>query len=225
MLRGSTAGSPRTISIISLRKEERMKTENWNGNNIRFVEVKGEWWAVLKDVCDALGLKTKYVVERLDDEVVSTDHVSDSLGRDQEMLIVNEYGIYDAVFQSRKKEAKQFRRWVYDLLKELREAEGLEGFQIFRQLDKEHQKAEMKRLREGLKEPVRVDFIKANTIANKAVSNRHDLPKMIMKGDMSPEMLKEREPILEDTVSLMKIKDEYGLNISVSDAVYKKYGA
>lgn len=202
-----------------------MKTENWNGNNIRFVEVKGEWWAVLKDVCDALGLKTKYVVERLDDEVVSTDHVSDSLGRDQEMLIVNEYGIYDAVFQSRKKEAKQFRRWVYDLLKELREAEGLEGFQIFRQLDKEHQKAEMKRLREGLKEPVRVDFIKANTIANKAVSNRHDLPKMIMKGDMSPEMLKEREPILEDTVSLMKIKDEYGLNISVSDAVYKKYGA
>lgn len=202
-----------------------MKTENWNCHDIRFVEVNGEWWAVLKDVCDALGLKTKYVVERLDDEVVSTDHIPDSLGREQEMLIVNEYGIYDAVFQSRKKEAKQFRRWVYDLLKELREAEGLEGFQIFRQLDKEHQKAEMKKLRDGLKEPVRVDFIKANTIANKAVSNKHDLPKMIKKGDMSPEMLKEREPILEDTVNLMKVKDEYGLDISVSEAVYKKYGA
>lgn len=166
-----------------------------------------------------------YVVERLDDEVVSTDHVPDSLGRDQEMLIVNEYGIYDAVFQSRKKEAKQFRRWVYDLLKELREAEGLAGFEIFRQLDKEHQKAEMKKLRDGLKQPVRVDFIKANTITNKAVSNKHGLPKMVKKGDMTPEMLKEREPILEDTVKLMGMKDEFGLDISVSDAVYKKYSA
>lgn len=203
-----------------------MKTENWNGHNIRFVEVKGEWFAVLKDVCDALDLRSKKTVERLDDEVLKRGvTVEDSSGRKQEMILVNEYGIYDTIFRSNKPEAKQFRRWVYDLLKELREAEGLEGFQIFRQLDKEHQKAEMKRLREGLKEPVRVDFIKANTIANKAVSNRHDLPKMIMKGDMSPEMLKEREPILEDTVSLMKIKDEYGLNISVSDAVYKKYGA
>lgn len=202
-----------------------MKTENWNGHEIRFVEVKGEWWAVLKDVCDALGLKTKYIVERLDDEVVSTDHVSDSLGRDQEMLIVNEYGIYDAVFQSRKKEAKQFRRWVYDLLKELREADGLAGFEIFRQLDKEHQKAEMKKLRDGLKQPVRVDFIKANTITNKAVSNKHGLPKMVKKGDITPEMLKEREPILEDTVKLMGMKDEFGLDISVSDAVYKKYSA
>lgn len=207
------------------KKGEKMKVENWNGHEIRFVEVKGEWWAVLKDVCDALGLKTKYIVERLDDEVVSTDHVSDSLGRDQEMLIVNEYGIYDAVFQSRKKEAKQFRRWVYDLLKELREADGLAGFEIFRQLDKEHQKAEMKKLRDGLKQPVRVDFIKANTITNKAVSNKHGLPKMVKKGDMTPEMLKEREPILEDTVKLMQVKDEYGLNISVSEAVYKKYSA
>ena len=203
-----------------------MKTENWNGHNIRFVEVKGEWFAVLKDVCDALDLRSKKTVERLDDEVLKRGvTVEDSSGRKQEMILVNEYGIYDTIFRSNKPEAKQFRRWVYDLLKELREAEGLEGFQIFRQLDKEHQKAEMKKLRDGLKEPVRVDFIKANTIANKAVSNRHDLPKMIMKGDMSPEMLKEREPILEDTVILMKIKDEYGLNISVSDAVYKKYGA
>lgn len=30
-----------------------MKTEIWNGYPIRFVEKNGEWWAVLKDVCDA----------------------------------------------------------------------------------------------------------------------------------------------------------------------------
>ena len=83
----------------------------------------------------------------------------------------------------------------------------------------------MKKLRDGLKQPVRVDFIKANTITNKAVSNKHGLPKMVKKGDMTPEMLKEREPILEDTVKLMGMKDEFGLDISVSDAVYKKYSA
>ena len=31
-----------------------MKTEIWNNHEIRFVEKDGEWWAVLKDVCDAL---------------------------------------------------------------------------------------------------------------------------------------------------------------------------
>lgn len=86
-----------------------MKSEKWNGYDIRFVEIKGEWWAVLKDVCDALTLKTKYIVERLDDEVVSTDHIKDSLGRSQQMLIVNEYGIYDAIFSSKKKNDKLTR--------------------------------------------------------------------------------------------------------------------
>ena len=150
-----------------------MKTEIWNHNSIRFVEKDGEWWAVLKDVCDALGLRTKKVNERLEDEVLSRDHISDGLGRRQEMLIVNEYGIYDTVFQSRKKEAKDFRKWVYKMLSELRKASGYEGFEVFRMLDKEHQKEMMKKLQEGLRSPARVDFIKANTIANKAVSLKH----------------------------------------------------
>ena len=86
-------------------KGKDMKIENWNGHQIRFIEIKGEWFAVLKDVCGALNLKTKYIVERLEDEVVSPDHVPDSLGRIQEILVVNEYGIYDAIFSSKKKEA------------------------------------------------------------------------------------------------------------------------
>lgn len=198
-----------------------MKVENWNGHQIRFIEVKGEWWAVLKDVCDALGLKTKYVIERLDDEVVSTDHVPDSMGRDQKMLIVNEFGIYDAIFSSKKKEAKDFKHWVYRLLKELREASGMQGFEVFRALDKEHQKEMMRKLSNALANPVRVDFIKANTIANKAISNKHGLPKMIKKGEMTPRMLAEREPILEDTVELMKAKERFGLSLSVSERIYE----
>ena len=197
-----------------------MKTEIWNGYPIRFVEKNGEWWAVLKDVCDALGLKTYDVSRRIKD-MVST-HNLETAGGKQQMLIVNEFGIYDTVFQSRKSEAKEFRYWVYEMLKQLRQATGLEGFQIFRMLDKEHQKEAMRHLQQSLKNPVRVDFIKANTIANKAISNRYGYSKMVKKADMTPQMLVEREPILEDTVELMGVNDKYDLGISVSEQIYKK---
>ena len=200
-----------------------MKTENWNGYNIRFVEKDGEWWAVLKDVCEALGIKTKHTKARLKDEVVSTDHIKDEAGRLQEMLIVNEFGIYDAVFQSRKKEAKEFRYWVYEMLKTLREKTGLEGFEVFRMLDKDHQKEMMKSLSKGLRKPVRVDFIKANTIANKAISNKYGYERMVKKADMTAQMLIDREPILEDAVELMKVNDKYNLGLSVSKEIYRRY--
>lgn len=197
-----------------------MKTEIWNGYPNRFVEKNGEWWAVLKDVCDALGLKTYDVSRRIKD-MVST-HNLETVGGKQQMLIVNEFGIYNTVFQSRKSEAKEFRYWVYEMLKQLRQATGLKGFQIFRMLDKEHQKEAMRHLQQSLKNPVRVDFIKANTIANKAISNRYGYPKMVKKADMTPQMLVEREPILEDTVELMGVNDKYDLGISVSEQIYKK---
>lgn len=197
-----------------------MKTELWNGYLIRFVEKDDEWWAVLKDVCAALGVKTKHVRARLRDEVVSTDHIEDEVGRFQEMLIVNEFGVYDTVFQSRKPEAVEFRYWVYEMLKTLRQQTGLEGFQIFRMLDKEHQKEAMKRLHDSLHKPVRVDFIKANMIANKAISNKYGYPKMVKKSDMTPQMLEEREKILDDTVELMAANDKFHLGLSVSEKIY-----
>lgn len=202
-----------------------MKIENWNGHQIRFIEIKGEWFAVLKDVCDALGLFTWKVNQRLEDDLLKRGvMVEDTSGRMQEMILINEFGIYDTIFRSNKPEAKEFKRWVYGMLKGLRESTGLKGFEVFRMLDKEHQKQMMKELQRGLRHPVRIDFIKANTIANKAISNKHSLPKMIKKDEMTPEMLKEREPILEDTVDLMKAKERFELDdISVSEKIYQMY--
>jgi hypothetical protein len=202
-----------------------MKIENWNGHQIRFIEIKGEWFAVLKDVCDALGLRSKKTVERLEDEVLKRGvTVEDASGRMQEMILINEFGIYDTIFRSNKPEAKEFKRWVYGMLKDLRESTGLKGFEVFRMLDKEHQKQMMKELQRGLRHPVRIDFIKANTIANKAISNKRGLPKMVKKNGMTPEMLKERELILEDIVDLMKAKERFELDdISVSEKIYQMY--
>lgn len=47
-----------------------MKTELWNGYEIRFVEKDGEWWTVLKDITNALGLQSKLVARRLKKEVL-----------------------------------------------------------------------------------------------------------------------------------------------------------
>lgn len=199
-----------------------MKVEIWNGHNIRFVEYKDEWWAVLSDIASALSLNTKKLNQRLEDDVLSKYPIKDSLGRIQKTSIVSEFGIYDAIFSSRKPEAKEFKRWVFNIIKSLRESAGIEGFQVFRMLDKEHQIKMMSNLNQSLEKPVRRDFIKANTIANKAVSTMNGYPKMVKKDEMSPEMLAQREPILEDTVELMKTRDKFGLDFSISKAVYKK---
>lgn len=197
-----------------------MKTENWNGHNIRFVDVNGEWWAVLGDVASVLTLRTDKLNDRIEDDNLSKVAIKDSLGRNQETSIINEFGIYEAVFSSRKPQARDFKRWVFSIIKDLREKSGLQGFEVFRTLDKEHQRKMMNQLNQSLSHPVQINFIKANIVANKAVSTKFGYSKMVKKGEMTPDMLKERENILEDTVSLMALQDKYHLNLSVSQTIY-----
>lgn len=200
-----------------------IRIEKWLGHEIRFVEkTLGDWWAVLADLTEALELSAREVKRRLPGDVVSTHMVESGNGL-RKMLIVNEYGIYETVFESRKKEAKEFKRWVFEILKRLRQATGLEGFHVFRMLDKEHQREAMAKLKAGLQHPVRVDFIKANTIANKAVSFMYGYPKMIKKDEMKPDMLVKRQQVLDDTVNLMGVVDKFGLDVSVSKSIYSMY--
>lgn len=199
-----------------------IRVENWNGYDIRFVDHNGEWWAVLADVCKPLGLKPKYIKERLDDRVVLTDLLNDRFGRPHNTLLVNEIGIYKTIFKSRKPEAEAFQDWVFSVIKYLREQTGLEGFEVFRMMDKEHQKQAMTRLHDGLSAPIDVDYIKANMIANKAVSNKYGYPKMVKKDDMTPQMMKDRQPIVDEAVNLMITKERYSLDFSVSDAIYNR---
>lgn len=198
-----------------------MRTEIWNGFTIRFVEKDGEWWAVAKDVAEALGYaKTDNLTKRLKEKYKGTAKWR-TPGGEQELTVLSEPGIYKAIMNSHKSEAEDFEDWVFDIIKNLRQSIGLEGFQIFRLLDIEHQKEAMSRLKKSLRKPVRVDFIKANTIANKAVSNKYGYPKMVKKSDMTPEMLIDRQELLDSTVELMGIKDKYGLGLSVSSEIYK----
>lgn len=210
----------------------KIKVETWAGHDIRFVWHKNDWWAVAKDVTDALGIQNASVAlngntKRGIKGIPETEKgvcKTYTLGGEQNVAIISELGVYRLVFKSHKPEAEAFQTWVYEALKTLRKSTGLEGFEIFRMLDKEHQKEAMRRLQDGLRQPRKVDYIKANTIADKAVSSRYGHPKMVKKGDMSPEMLAEREAILDDTVQLMALNDKYGMGISVSQTIYHVKG-
>lgn len=126
-----------------------MRTESWCGYDIRFVEVNGEWYAILKDICDALRLRTDKVASRLDPDMLERvrvnicDHPSKEVRsrarKTQDMLAVNEIGIYEALFASRKLEARKFRRWSASVMKKLRQNVGLQGYEVMKMTEKDIQ--------------------------------------------------------------------------------------
>ena len=46
--------------------------------------------------------------------------------------LINEPGIYEALFASRKLEARKFRKWSAEVIKKLRQRVGLEGYEVMR---------------------------------------------------------------------------------------------
>ncbi|OEK78167.1 BRO-N domain-containing protein [Staphylococcus xylosus] len=196
----------------------------FGNEEIRFIEKDGEHWAVASDVAKVLGYSVTTNMNRMIDEDDKGVHIVSTLGGQQKTTILSEFGIYEAILNSRRDEAKEFKKWVKQILKELRHASGLESYEVFRMLDKEHQKKAMQVLRGALESDKPINFIKANTIANKAVSTAFGYKKMIGKDDMTPAMLEVRQVILDDVVKLTEAKSNFNLDIKVSKSIYDKYG-
>jgi prophage antirepressor-like protein len=86
----------------------------FEGNKVRTqIDQDGNVWFRVKDVCEVLGVKNyRDVVAKLEKDDVDLIDTIDSLGRTQSVRYTNESGLYDIVLQSRKPEARKFRRWV-----------------------------------------------------------------------------------------------------------------
>lgn len=202
---------------------ENIKVEKWLDNEIRFVEVNNEWWAVAGDVAKALTIKNvSDFVSKLDEEDKGVATI-DTLGGSQKVNIISEFGIYEAIFNSRKKEAKEFKKWVKHVIKSLRESVGLEQYEVFRMMDKQIQKEASRFLQDNIENAEPKHHMKAQAITNKAVSNKFGISPSIKKPEMTPDMLVARQPILNDTVELMVAKDKYNLDLSVSKTIYAKH--
>ena len=90
-------------------KQLQVFTSNQFGQ-IRTIENYGQSWFVAADVCASLELANPTVtVSRLDKDEKAKFNLGLSGGATN---VVNEYGLYNLVLASRKKEAKQFKRWI-----------------------------------------------------------------------------------------------------------------
>ena len=80
---------------------------------VRTVEINGTPWLVGKDVAAALGYKepTKAVRDKVDPEDRGVSKMDTPSG-EQEMLIINESGLYSLILSSKMPKAKAFKRWV-----------------------------------------------------------------------------------------------------------------
>lgn len=94
------------------KSEVEVFTFNPSNQQIRVETIGGEPWFVAKDVCQALGIENnRDAVARLDEDEKGVGS-TDTLRGKQTVTLVNESGLYNLIFQSRKAEARAFRRWV-----------------------------------------------------------------------------------------------------------------
>ncbi len=203
---------------------EETKLENWNGFAIRFVSVKNEWHAVLKDVAEALNYRDAFNAGKYLPAKYKGTTFWSTPGGTQELITVSEVGLYRLISRSNKPEAQEFQDWIYNSIKQLRQSVGLEAYEAFRMLDKQKQREAMDIIKNGIEKPEKHHYIKVNSIANKAIAIKYGYPKAIKKEDMTPQQVAERDEIAQEVAKLMALNDKYGLDISVSDAIYSRYG-
>ncbi len=99
----------------------------FGADKVRMVEIEGEPWFALKDVCEIFG-ETNYrrVANRLDEDEKGVSQI-DTPGGKQKMTVINEVGLYSALFAmqpekargvddeyiaKRQAQLKRFKRWV-----------------------------------------------------------------------------------------------------------------
>lgn len=86
--------------------------QQFKGQSIRIVEVEGDAWFVLKDLCAVLELANyRNVAARLDADEKDV-RLMDTPGGEQRLITVNESGLYAVILRSDKPVAKDFRKWV-----------------------------------------------------------------------------------------------------------------
>ena len=122
------------VSKVSLAHRHAMEEQmQWDGKFMKLINktlgadirtrmIDGEPWFVAKDVCDALELQnSRQAVSRLDEDDkriinVANDSVilndGSSKSGNPNMTFINESGLYRLIFESRKPEAIEFKRWI-----------------------------------------------------------------------------------------------------------------
>lgn len=94
--------------------EKTLELFRFEDKQVRTIVQDGEPWFALSDVCKVLDItNVGNAKSRLDQsDIHSMDVWSEANGRNYQTTIINESGLYDVILDSRKPQAKRFRRWV-----------------------------------------------------------------------------------------------------------------
>jgi len=87
-----------------------MQVFSYEGSEVRTIQLDGNLWWALKDICAPLGLSNPTIVAaRLDKDEVTKFDLG---GLSGETNFVSESGLYNVIIRSDKPEARKFRRWI-----------------------------------------------------------------------------------------------------------------
>lgn len=87
---------------------------DFEGNQVRTLEIENEPWFVGKDVAEILGYKKarNAIAQHVDDEDKKEAPIQGTPGGTQSMTIINESGLYSLILASKMPNAKKFKHWV-----------------------------------------------------------------------------------------------------------------
>ena len=89
-----------------------LQSFNFAGMQLRALLKDGAPWFVRNDACAALGIKNPNDATGNFDPEDKGVATTDTLGGRQQVAVISEAGLYQLIFQSRKEEAKAFKKWV-----------------------------------------------------------------------------------------------------------------
>lgn len=99
--------------------------QNEEFGTVRSLEIDNEPWFIAKDICDILEIKNSRQALTRVDEDEKADVILNDGSQNRSMSAVNEYGLYNLILASRKKEAKEFKRWItHDVIPAIRKTGG-----------------------------------------------------------------------------------------------------
>ncbi|MGJ3709061.1 phage antirepressor [Limosilactobacillus fermentum] len=93
--------------------ENQLQVFDFEGSNVRTVNIDGNPYFVGKDVATILGYKNTKdaLLKHVDDEDKLGSQIATS-GQNREMKVINESGLYSLILSSKLPSAKKFKRWV-----------------------------------------------------------------------------------------------------------------
>ena len=88
--------------------------KNQEFGSVRTLVIDNEPWFVGKDVAEVLGYAKPLnaIAQHVDKDDSLKQGLTDSLGRQQKTIFVNESGLYALIFGSKLESAQNFKRWV-----------------------------------------------------------------------------------------------------------------